>query len=330
MPILIGGSPSTGSSLLVRMLHRHPAVFAGPETYLFIHRRLYADWPRFRSCLVRRCLVGGLKSEGWFRFNGARLALPEFGHTPREVRALVRAHDHLPSFAHAFFAKAMREKGATLWVEKTPSNVLCFALFRQYFPKGQVIHITRHPLDAMASLVARGHHPAWAAAAWLVNTALGLRTHDEPWQLTLRYEDLVARPELMLDGLCAAFGIPFVPVMLEAEERQVRMPGWQHDASGRVRGDSVGRFGRLDRTQQAALLQAVAAMRIREEFAAWHDIRHRNVAAAAQALHYELPEPPAPNPDILRKLKKALWRDRLSRLARLYPTGWKYPVALEG
>ncbi len=328
MSILVGGAPSTGSSLLVRMLHRHPALFAGPETFLFIHRKLYVQWHRYRSCLWRRCRLAGLKSEGWFRFNGVRLLSPAFGHDLHGLRRLVQTSDAFPAFAHAFFARAMERKGARWWVEKTPSNVLCFAAFRRHFPQGRVIHITRHPLDAMASLVARGHHPAWAVAAWLVNTALGMRTHGQPWQFTLRYEDLVVEPERVLADLCVGLALPFSPLMLEPDGQGSRMPGWQHDAAGPVRPGSVGRFAHLVPELQQHILQAVRGMRIAKAFADWHGIGFCDVPRLAAALHYELPPLPEPSARLARRLQRALWRDRLGRLLRLYPTARRYPVCL--
>ncbi len=325
--ILIGGAPSTGSSLLVRMLDRHPALFAGPETYLFIHPKLYDHWSRFKWCLVRRCLCRGLKSEGWFRFNGARLLLPEYGWLRQALRQqLDRAHS-LSTFAKAFFAKAMERKGATIWVEKTPSNAMCFALFHAHFPNSRVIHTTRHPLDTIASLMGRGYEVAYATAAYLVNTALAMRTHTQHWQFTLRYEDLVHNPELTLDGLCTALGIPYLPLMLEPEGQGVRLAGWQHDASGVVRRGSVGRFQQLSQIEQALVMQAVAYLHIGPAFAKKWGIIWGDIPSIAAQLRYALPPLPPADRKLWQLLQRTLQRDRVQRVLRCYPTGWCYPVA---
>ncbi|MBK7410802.1 MAG: sulfotransferase [Saprospirales bacterium] len=131
--ILIGGSPSTGSSVLVNMLNRHPDVVAGPETYLFIHPKLYTEWPAYRWFLLHRSKWGGLKSIGWFRKNGADLLDPFYGWTQESLSAEIPQALDLPAFAEAFFSKSRKGKDASRWVEKSPSNALCLDLFSTTF-----------------------------------------------------------------------------------------------------------------------------------------------------------------------------------------------------
>lgn len=153
--ILIGGSPSTGSSVLVNVLNRHPELAAGPETYLFIHPDLYREWDRYGHYLLKRDRFRGLKSIGWFRKNGADLLLPEYGWDPAGLAALLNRSASFPEFVEGYFSTAMTRKGATQWIEKSPSNSLAFPDFLKFFPEGKVIHTTRNPYDAVASLIAR-------------------------------------------------------------------------------------------------------------------------------------------------------------------------------
>ena len=52
MPILIGCSPSTGSSLLRRILNRHSQVFCGPETSLLTKKGFYSDWDLYKNRIL--------------------------------------------------------------------------------------------------------------------------------------------------------------------------------------------------------------------------------------------------------------------------------------
>ena len=53
LKIIMGGSQSTGSSLLVNILNRHSMLVAGPETYLFMHPKLYHHWEENKKYLIK-------------------------------------------------------------------------------------------------------------------------------------------------------------------------------------------------------------------------------------------------------------------------------------
>ena len=325
--VLIGGSPSTGSSVLVNILNRHPDVVAGPETFLFMHPKLYTDWERFKRFLIRSSKFGGLKSIGWFRMNGADLLDPFYGHSPASLRQLVAQAGSFPEFADAFFQPALREEGARVWAEKSPSNALCLDLFPDHFPSGKVIHTTRDPYDAIASLVARGYSPYYAAGAYLVNTAFALRPEGESWYFLLRYEDWVADPEGRL-GACLSFlGLEWDPALLQPRESgaPVRMEGWLHDEKGPLQKGSIGRFARLSPADQHAIRAVAQRMRIAPGYGRAHALPVASIGEICERLGY--PQKPADRATNAAFCKDYL-KDRLGRAVRWYPTAWDYPVRL--
>ncbi|MEO1715240.1 MAG: sulfotransferase, partial [Bacteroidota bacterium] len=118
----MGGSPSTGSSVLVNILNRHSALCAGPETYLFMHPKLYRDWTTYAPALQRRRLVNHLCSEGWFVFHGTILGNSFYQWNPQEISTLTKTSKTLAEFVARYFARVRRAQGAERWVEKSPSN----------------------------------------------------------------------------------------------------------------------------------------------------------------------------------------------------------------
>ena len=327
----MGGAPSTGSSLLVNMLDRHSALSVGPETYLFIHPRLYTDWDRYKGCLLRTSKTGGLKSPGWFLMNGAQLLQEAYGWPASELARLVEAAPDLPRFAGRYMARRMAATGAHSWVEKSPANAIAFPLFLQQFSRPRVIHTTRDPYDAAASLLARGHTAYQAAGAYIVHTALALRVLGHSPARLVKYEELVLDPAGTLRRLLAFLDCSWEAGVLEPtpEERrqEVRMEGWLQNERGRVGTRSLGRFRRLPAAERQALINALALFRINPAFARRYGLAHTSLRDIAEVLGYPCHE--ASDPDI-GQLRKQCRQDRIARALRLYPAAsWNYPGGLE-
>jgi hypothetical protein len=325
--VLIGGSPSTGSSVLVNILNRHPDVVAGPETFLFMHPKLYTNWERYKHFLIRKSKVGGLKSIGWFRMNGADLLDPFYGHSPSTLRKCLESAASFPEFARDFFQPAMQAKGARIWVEKSPSNALCLDVFLKHFPSGRVIHTTRDPYDTMASLVARGYSAFYAAGAYLINTAFALRAAGEGRHFLLRYEDWVMDPQERLSACLSFLGLEWDPALLQPRDggAPVRMEGWLHDERGPLQQGSIGRFARLSPADQHAIRAVAQRMRIAPSYRSAHALPVASIGEVCEQLGY--PQKPA-DPATGSGFWKDRLKDRLGRAVRCYPTAWDYPVRL--
>jgi hypothetical protein len=325
--ILMGGAPSTGSSALVNILNRHPDLVAGPETFLFIHPKLYQDWMDNRRYLRRTHPWKGLKSEGWFRFNGALLQNPWYGWSAEALGTLIEQHPTFLSFADAFFLPAIREQKAYGWIEKTPSNVLGFADFLDSFENAFVVHTVRNPYDVVASLMARGYSPFYAAAAWLVNTALGLKSEQHPRSCIIRYESWVATPRQTIGQVLATIGVNKNETMWEVdppEKDPVQMKGWLQNERGKIGTSSVGRFQRLPVEKQQLIRQLLTHMVIHPEFATRHQLSYTKAREMMSPLGYQWEEETVSR--IPNQWYRWLWADRFLRLAKGYRTGWQYPV----
>ena len=316
--ILIGGSPSTGSSVLVNILNRHSDVVAGPETYLFIHPKLYTEWATNRRFLLHRSKWGGLKSIGWFRKNGADLLDPFYGWTPEALSREVNMALDFQSFADTFFSVAKTKKGAGRWVEKSPSNALCMDLFLAHFPGGRVVHTTRNPYDTIASLVARGLSTFEATAAYLLNTSFALKSAGAAQYFCLKYEDWVKAPDQFLRDCFSHLNLDWDPSFLEPEkgEGEVRMKGWLHDEKGALQARSVGRFQRLPELDQEKICYAVEHVHINNGYREMHGLPTRSIPEICKILEYPL-HPSTRSFQMSMTLDN--WRNQAIRRLKWYP-----------
>lgn len=326
MEILIGGSPSTGSSLLRQMLNRHPQIYCGPETRLFTFPVLFEKWHVAKRGVARGGLLprAVLKAPSVYMIHGPRLVSKEHCWNRADLQRLVRSAHDIRSFARQYFARPCTEYGKAHWAEKTPENVLTFELFTAQWQDAHLIHMVRDPRDAIASLMARGHTLFSAVARYVFNTAFGMKNRDHIAYREVSYEDLVRDPKGTLTKLLLGFGLQFDRDMLKPGNPNMtetsKMPGWRSSETGVPRPDSIGRFGDLPEQVQQRAIAAMHLMRIEPQFGVEHGLDYLHIPRLAKTLGYDLP---APRPDHLGPARKTLIRQLMRhRWKRLRSFDW--------
>jgi len=330
MRIIMGGPGSSGSTLLRTVLNRHPAVFSGPELNFFNKEQLFEDWNRFKSKTIGRHFPR-LATLGWFCYPGTGLLHPDYGWQAVELKSLLRASSSIGQFVDAYFARPLQAHAAKLWIEKTPSNAYSFKHFLETFADGKVIHTSRNPFDAAASLVRRGYTPAFAAASWIYNSATAMQgEHSERYYL-VRYEDLVTSPQKQLADLLRFVGVEFDPNVLlphqEESSTAEKIASWGLSPGERISSPSLGGFGRLEPSTRRELLAALSLIRVSDRHVQRRGLKYCTCAQLCERLGYEFH--PEVHQECLPKIRADLRREWLGRSLRLYPTGWNnFPVEL--
>ncbi len=324
--ILTGGSPSTGSSLLVNILNRHPEIFAGSETYLFVHRELQQNWAKYKGRLLKTGKIKGLKSPAWFMFNGVLLDNPDYGWSRPELKKLITGSKTYDDFLRDFFAKPLHANGKSIWLEKSPANSYNFTFFGEQYPQAKLIQVARNPYDTAASLLRRGHDAWFAAGRCLFANARALSAAHLPGYYRLSYEGLTQNPARTVADLLDFLQLPTEVNLLEpsAAEREkvVQMPGWQHNEHGKIGRSSVGRFQKLKPAEQQLLRAAFSAFALNEKYVLNPDLRRAEQIFAALGYDYQ-PENYKPFKEQLHEMRA---KDMLRRTVKLYPTGvGRYP-----
>jgi hypothetical protein len=178
----------------------------------------------------------------------------------------------IANFVEGLFRPASERVSAARWCEKTPRNVLFMERLYQLFPDMRFIHIVRDGRDVVASMmrrgfwpVAAGHEfptlaayqgditPRLAAGYWAEVLALAetFTTRIPPSSyFELRLEDLVSRPDSLLQELCEFLGEDFDPKMLEHDLSRHHSGHWKQALSARdvaviqeVAGEMLARKG---------------------------------------------------------------------------------------
>jgi len=236
-PIIIGGCPRSGSTLLRLLLGSHHDVIDGPETHLFLP--LPIDTKRLE-----------------LRFQMPRGTL-ELLYNVTSTRG---------AFIDGFQELLLAQSGCRRWVEKTSRNVHAFEWIRDRFPAATLLHIIRDPRDVVVSLrthprFKRGQiervpsnwqHP-WPDCIdrWKRCVEDGIRLRESAQYLEVKYENLVWDPESTIRLVCAHASLQFDSSMLSTQTRQDKVAGAQRpfvinnlEAGGPITRTSVGRWRR--------------------------------------------------------------------------------------
>jgi protein-tyrosine sulfotransferase len=241
--IVMGGAPRSGTTLLRRLLDRHPEICAGAETKLFVPAAFNLAW------------------------------LAESYAIPLdELEAMRGAASSQAGFIDAFAVRARADTGKSRWAEKTPQNIRHLDWILEHFPGASVIHVIRDGRDVVCSmrehpdwrwvdgawqkvLVPRPLH--WYAERWVEDTAAGMARRGDGRYVEVRYEDLVSDPVMAMRAVCERLDVTLDAAWL-AEVGARGHDGWTemagHEAAGRsaarpdyegaVTAASVGRWQR--------------------------------------------------------------------------------------
>lgn len=193
-PLFIVGFPRSGTTLLEQMLGCHSQVVACGELDTAIIRESgRLDYPSYLSGLdekERQVRLTALQSE----------YLAELG----------RHTGHTPAARYAS--------------DKLPLNLMRIGLIRLLFPEAKIIHVMRHPLDAVLSAY---FTPFLFGNEWSLNLADTAHLFAQTWRhadvmkglagaqfLRVRYEDLVSNPEPVLKRVLTFLELPWAPECL--------------------------------------------------------------------------------------------------------------------
>jgi hypothetical protein len=242
--VFLGGMGRSGTNLLRNVLDCHSKVASGPE---FNHLQEIIE--------VHRTMANAIDT----------------GRISSYV-----TNDQLSTLTRQYIGGLIgnygTQKGKSIVVEKTPSNIWIFPELAILFPEAKFIQIVRDGRDVCCShrevgkrFLRRGEklHPKkdssllsvfHCAALWTQTVLLGKRLCSEtsPLRLggrimTVQYEELVSAPESVTREVCAFLSLEFEEAMLHPE----RLPHdtfvdglWvqSHEVQSPITKSSVGRW----------------------------------------------------------------------------------------
>jgi hypothetical protein len=216
-PIFIVGANRSGTTLLRLILNAHPRI-AIPDELIYFESRL-AGIP------IGEWRDPGLSPDAYEDF--VERVLKTRCQTLDELdRSTLKSDilDGRPTLRRPYrciLEAWARHHGKRRWGEKTPGNLFYVDILLEMFPAAQFIYVVRDPRAGVASMQRVDFFPDD-----VVFNALSRRKHDTTGRAlltrlvpasqrtTVRYEDLVQRPEATTRSVCAFLDEPFSHEML--------------------------------------------------------------------------------------------------------------------
>ncbi len=223
-PLFIVGMPRSGTSLVEQLMAADPGVAAGGENN-------YARGPLVRAV---EQVTGKVFPEGVGELSESDMQAMSTGFTRR---------------------LAAMAGGKPIVTDKTPGNFHLLGFLVRLFPTARIIHVDRDPLDTCFSILQQPfaelspHTCDMELLAYVYGRYQRLMRHWALWRpdafITVRYEDLVAKPGTEGSRLFEYCGLAWQDEYLDASQRrgavrtfsaaQVRKPIYRHSIGAAAR-----------------------------------------------------------------------------------------------
>jgi len=228
--VSIGGSPSSGTTLLADLLDSVPGMACDPELGFLAVAEAYQwsdDFAQQASTDATFPTLSSYSAPSSF-FNTKYLELLELDRNGLE--SMIGSSADIVDFVDRYrrFREQVRGRPIDVMVEKTPVNVATAEAFLAAFPNGRFVHVIRDPRQVVGSLLYRGFGLAEATVIWSQQVAHGVRLLDHPRVLTVNYSDLLSRPFQTATRIARSVDVatnpPIVQQNFEGNEFRARLP----------------------------------------------------------------------------------------------------------
>jgi len=218
MLILIGNSPSSGSTFLAEILDSLDGCFCGPELSVFANPLIFDDYSKYKSNSNK----SGTPLSIYKQTNRPYYHnLPYYGLSKREYFYFCKKQSDAKSFTQSLIKKVERKyhKNVDLFFEKSPENIASIRNFLHHYSDGYYIHIVRNPIYVYKSLIKRGFSPNIALLTWYFDVIQALPFAKNNRLITVKYEDLSENPSEVIMDIFETIGKPKNITNEELEKR---------------------------------------------------------------------------------------------------------------
>jgi hypothetical protein len=227
-PLIVGGCPRSGTTLLRTMLHAGSEVAIPRETGFVI-----AAWARRRSFGDLRDAANRRRLATWI-FRPEKILARRLGLDAEEaIERLVAAAPALGALLATPFEMFAEKDGKLRWGDKRPKYARLMSCVWDLFPSAQFLNVVRDPRACVASMRELGWFDQdvvpmvdlWERSMAGVDARRRRLASDQ--LLDVRYEDLVQEPERTLERVARFAGLSAAEVELREMLRFQRIQEWR-------------------------------------------------------------------------------------------------------
>ena len=259
-PIIVVGTPRSGTTLTARLLDRHSSI------------RMPGETPFLRDIFSRRDQIGDPKTDREARariVERLKTLYAQYNIGPLQAvidrllaesdleERLLAAESYAEAFA-IFMEAQMRDAGKRRWGNDFPGDLFDLEQIFDFYPDAKVILCSRNVLDFLVSYrdkwmralrksnkensarLRRLYHPVMTSLLWK-GSMKAVRAAQHKWGDRVflnRYEDLVCSPEAQCRAICAFIEEAYETEMLNVQTdnssyEEARSPGIFASAVGR-------------------------------------------------------------------------------------------------
>ena len=218
-PIFLFSLPRSGSTLLQRILAKHPAIDTAAEPWILLPLMSSLSKEGVYAYYDHSATVDAIK-DYYAGMNGG------LGALENEIR----------EFAQRIY-KQRSAPNARYFLDKTPRYHLIADQIIKTFPDAKFIFLWRNPLSIVSSMLNTWHRDKWYLYFFKVDLYRGLERLIDSYNshtdtvFSVNYESLLRSPEEACASICSYLDLPYLQDMIE-DFQSVNLKGEMGDPTG--------------------------------------------------------------------------------------------------
>ena len=238
--LFIVGSSRSGTTMMGRILGRHPDVHTFHELHFFEQLWSPSDNAPFAAreeALDIAARLVCIERDGGYLVHGDPAA---FRGPARAFVDRLRIRESTPlDVYHDFLFHEAAHHGGRIPCEQTPRNVFYIGEILERFPGARVLHMVRDPRDVLLSQKRKwkrrflgasriplteamrswvNYHPITISRLWRASVRAALAHSDNPRVATVAFEDLLDAPEATVQRVCEFTGLDYRADLLDIRQ----------------------------------------------------------------------------------------------------------------
>ncbi|MDJ0712605.1 MAG: sulfotransferase [Prochloraceae cyanobacterium] len=237
--IFIVGNSRSGTTMMSRIVGKHPQVFSFNELHFF--GELWAPDPKKKvisntelQLLMAKLLC--IQRDGYLTQGNPEVFFEEAGDALREIPV-----DNISpaTLFQSFLMYESRQKGKLIPCEHTPGNVFYIEEILELYPQAKIINMIRDPRDVLLSQKRKwkrrflgakkiplreairskvNYHPVTISKLWNAAVGAAEKFTDRDRVYSLRFEELLEKPEVKVREIYDFLDLSFDNSFLEVPQ----------------------------------------------------------------------------------------------------------------